>query len=353
MLSRTHLLLSAVAVIALMAIGAVAPKWLLFLVAMAASHGLAILGVVVLNRGGGATFGQGLFFAIGGYAAAVTPQHLGLTDGVLRVVVGTVVAGVVGGAFAPLLARYRGIFFAMLTLALSMVGFGVLSKWQAIGGSDGFNLARPTLFGMSLNNDDADYAVYGLSILCCAVASFAIRVYFSSSAGLLSQAVRGNALRVEYLGASARRSLARDFTIASALGGAGGALTALALGHVDPQLAYWTTSGEFVFAAILSGFQSVVAAFVASFVMEMVRSFSNLYFPNSWQLALGVFLLAVVLLRPQGIGSLWAGRRRTVESDLDQPPPSSSPIVPPSSLPAGLMPATRPLTGQPHEEAAR
>ena len=60
MLSRRHLLWSAVAVVVLMAVGAVAPRWLLFLVAMAASHGLAILGVVVLNRGGGATFGQGL-----------------------------------------------------------------------------------------------------------------------------------------------------------------------------------------------------------------------------------------------------------------------------------------------------
>ncbi|MDB5820593.1 MAG: inner-rane translocator [Rhizobacter sp.] len=347
MLSRRNLLWSAVAVVALLAVGAVAPRWLLFLVAMAASHGLAILGVVVLNRGGGATFGQGLFFAVGGYAAAITPERLGITDGVLRVVLGMVAAGVVGSVFAPLLARYRGIFFAMLTLALSMVGFGVLSKWQAIGGSDGFNLARPTLFGLVLNNDNADFAVYGLSVLCCTVASLAVRIYFGSSAGLLSQAVRGNALRVEYLGASARRSLARDFTIASALGGAGGALTALALGHVDPQLAYWTTSGEFVFAAILSGFQSVVAVFVASFVLEMVRSFSNLYFPNSWQLALGVFLLAVVLLRPSGIGSFWAGRKRSVESALDAPAPLPAPAV------SDVMPSARPIAGQPQEEVVR
>jgi ABC-type branched-subunit amino acid transport system permease subunit len=48
--------------------------------------------------------------------------------------------------FAPLLARYRGIFFSMLTLALSMVGYGLLVKTESLGGSDGFNMGRVTLW---------------------------------------------------------------------------------------------------------------------------------------------------------------------------------------------------------------
>jgi ABC-type branched-subunit amino acid transport system permease subunit len=113
--------------VALSLAGLAAPKWLLFLVTMAFTHGLAVLGVVLLTRGGGATFGQGLFFALGAYTAALLPQWLGTEDALVRVVAGTVVAGAAGAVFAPLLARYRGIFFAMLTLALSMVLFGLLS----------------------------------------------------------------------------------------------------------------------------------------------------------------------------------------------------------------------------------
>jgi branched-chain amino acid transport system permease protein len=60
---------------------------------------------------------------------------------------------------------------------------------------------------------------------------------------------------------------------------------------------------------VLAGQESVAAVFVASLLLEIVRSFSNLYFPNTWQLALGAFLLLVILFRPGGIGSLWAGRR--------------------------------------------
>ncbi len=290
--------------------GALLPQWLLFLMTMAASHGLAILGVVVLTRGGGATFGQGLFFAIGAYVAALLSDWMGVQDALLRVFAGGLIAGATGAVVAPLLARYRGIFFAMLSLALSMVGYGLLSKSTRLGGSDGFNLARPTLLGRVVSGDGADFVIYALTIVVAAGCAALVGRYFRSSAGLVSRAVRSNGLRVEYLGASPQRSLAVNFVIACVLGGMGGALTAIALGHVDPQFAYWTTSGEFVFAAILGGYQSVLAAFVASFGLEVVRSFSNLYFPNSWQLVLGVFLLIVVWILPQGIGSLWTGRRR-------------------------------------------
>jgi branched-chain amino acid transport system permease protein len=52
----------------------------------------------------------------------------------------------------------------------------------------------------------------------------------------------------------------------------------------------------------------VIAVFIASTVLEIVRSFSSLYFPNTWQLVLGLFLLAVIRFLPRGIGSLWEKR---------------------------------------------
>jgi len=107
------------------------------------------------------------------------------------------------------------------------------------------------------------------------------------------------------------RVMAANFILAAFLGGAGGALAIMALGHIEPTFSYWTTSGEFVFVAILGGWQSVAAVFVASTLLEVVRSFSSAYFPNTWQLALGLFLLFVIRFLPRGIGSLWirGGRR--------------------------------------------
>ena len=81
------------------------------------------------------------------------------------------------------------------------------------------------------------------------------------------------------------------------------------LGHVDPNMSYWTTSGEFVFITILSGAGSVVPAFIGSLVFESVRSFAFAVLPQLWQMLLGSVLLLTILFLPQGLGSLIARMR--------------------------------------------
>jgi branched-chain amino acid transport system permease protein len=178
-------------------------------------------------------------------------------------------------------------------------------------------VAKATLFGATLDAERSTFRLYVATVVFTSLAAFAVWVHWRSAAGLLARAVHGNPLRVEYLGASARASLAWSFVASGLLGGLGGAVTALVLGHVEPNFTNWTTSGEFVFVAVLAGYQSVVAVFVASLVLEIVRSFSNLYFPNTWQLVLGVFLLVVILFRPAGLGSLWVRSKRSRVGDDD------------------------------------
>ncbi len=281
------------------------PKWLTFLVTMAAANGLVSLGIVGLMRGGVVPFGQGMMFAIGGYTAALIFNKLGFTDALGLPLAGALMAVLIAAPFAPLLSRYRGIFFAMLTLALSMVTYGLLMKLAVLGGSDGFNLGRPTFFGNKLPDARVGYILYLVTLGFATVAGLLARVYFDSTRGLVTLAVRDNELRVEYLGGSVRQAMAINFILAAFCGGLGGALVVMSLGHIEPNFSFWTTSGEFVFVAILAGWQSVAAVFVASTVLEVVRSFSSAYFPNTWQLALGVFLLFVIRFLPRGIGSLW------------------------------------------------
>ncbi len=281
------------------------PKWLTFLVTMAAANGLVSLGIVCLMRGGVVPFGQGMLFAAGGYTAALAYNKLGFTDALGLALAGGVAAALIAAPFAPLLSRYRGIFFAMLTLALSMVTYGLLMKLEVLGGSDGFNLGRPTLLGQKLPDAQVGYILYLVTIGIATAMALLARVYFDSTRGLVTLAVRENELRVEYLGGSVRQAMTINFILAAFCGGLGGALAVLSLGHIEPQFSFWTTSGEFVFVAILAGWQSVAAVFLASTVLEVVRSFSSAYFPNTWQLALGLFLLFVIRFLPRGIGSLW------------------------------------------------
>ncbi len=308
---RGRLVLIAVATAAVLALaGLLMPRWLSFLLTMAAANGLVSLGIVGLMRGGVVPFGQGMMLAAGGYAAALAYNHLGFTDALGMALIGGVAAALIAAPFAPLLSRYRGIFFAMLTLALSMVTYGLLMKLDMLGGSDGFNMGRPTLFGQELPDGRVVYTLYVLAVILATVMALLARIFFDSTRGLVTLAVKENELRVEYLGGSVRQAMTINFILAAFCGGIGGALAVMALGHIEPNFSFWTTSGEFVFVAILAGWQSVAAVFIASTVLEVVRSFSSAYFPNTWQLVLGIFLLLVIRFLPGGIGSLWMGRKR-------------------------------------------
>ena len=306
----THMTFKALGVLLLgCVVGFFVPRWLQFMLTMAMANGLVSLGIVLLMRGGVVAFGQGLMSAIGGYAAALAFIHWGWQDALLLPVLGGVVACVLTAPFGILLASYRGIFFSMLTLAMSMVGYGVLVKTDSLGGSDGFNMGRVSLLGQSLPDAQVSFVLFAVTLLFVVCASVFVRMYFSSTRGLVTQAIRDNELRVEYMGGSVSQSMALNFWLASFLGGTGGALAVMALGHIDPNFSYWTTSGEYVFVAILAGTQSVVAVMLSSALLEVVRSFSSSYFPSTWQLALGVFLLLVIRFLPQGVGSLWPAKK--------------------------------------------
>ncbi len=73
-------------------------------------------------------------------------------------------------------------------------------------------------------------------------------------------------------------------------------------------MAYWTTSGEFVFVAILSGTGSVLAPFLGSLVFEIIRTFAYEYSPNTWQMVLGIAMLLVIVFLPAGLWSMFARR---------------------------------------------
>jgi ABC-type branched-subunit amino acid transport system permease subunit len=307
--SRKAALGAALCALALMA-GPLLPKWALFLATVSLSKGLVVLGLLLLMRTGLVSFGQGLYYAVGAYTAGVAATALHVGDAVPMVLLGAFGAAAVAAMLGVLVARYRTIFFAMLSLAFSMILYGLLVKTQALGSTDGFNVSPRTVAGISAVEGPGRYGVYALGALLACAAALALDRYLRSRLGRLAPAVRDNELRVEYMGASARNVVHLNLVISAALAGAGGALMALAVGHVDPETAYWTTSGEFVFVAIVSGTGSVAAPFVGAILLELLRSYAYEHAPNTWQLVVGAVMLAVILFLPEGLWSLFRRRRR-------------------------------------------
>jgi ABC-type branched-subunit amino acid transport system permease subunit len=287
----------------------VMPSWLRFLVTVALAKGLVVLSLLLLMRSGLVSFGHGLYYGLGAYAAGMAVNYLGIGDAVPLLFGGIAVAGATGWILGFLLARYREIFFAVLNLAFSMILYGALVKSAALGSTDGFGLPRPSFLGYQPAGDMVGLTMYMMTVVVVLVAGFGVHRYLRSARGHVGEAVRENELRVEYLGTSVYRLVHAKYVMSAALAGAGGALTAMTSGHIDPEVAYWTTSGEFVFVAILSGTGHVAAPFVGALLFEAVRTFAFAYSPHTWQLVLGTTLLLVILFMPGGLWSLFTRAR--------------------------------------------
>jgi branched-chain amino acid transport system permease protein len=85
-------------------------------------------------------------------------------------------------------------------------------------------------------------------------------------------------------------------------------LSAFASGHIDPEMAYWTTSGEFVFVTLLAGTGHVAAPFIGAFLFELLRTYALEYAPYTWQMVLGGAMLLVIVFMPRGLWSLFQNR---------------------------------------------
>lgn len=295
--------------LAALGLGALMPNWAMFLVTVGFAKGLVVLGLLVLWRTGLVSFGQGLFYGLGAYTVGLVPTHTGIRDIFLLVTLAVVVAAVTAFLLGFLLRLYRDIFFAMLNMAFSMILYGLLVKSETLGSTDGFNIVPASYFGYVPQGRSGLLALYAFAAVIVAASALLVAGYLRSMMGNLTTGIRDNELRVEYLGFSVRYAVHFKIVVAAALAGAGGAIAAIAIGHIDPEMVWWIQSGEFVFVTILSGTGHVVAPFVGSIVFELLRSFALQYAPAIWQLIVGGALLLVIMFLPGGLWSL-LGRSR-------------------------------------------
>ena len=299
-----------IAALAMLMAGPFLPQWLTFALMVSVAKALVVIGLIVLMRAGLVSFGQGLYYCLGGYAAGAANQFWKVSDVLVLLALGVLACALVAAVLGLLLCRYREIFFAMFTMAFSMILYGVLAKTPALGSTDGFNVTTPSLFGVAFRPESSQLWIYGITIVVALVVAILVQRYLRAGMGYAGEAIRENEIRVEYLGMSARRIVYVKYILAAVLAGLGGGLTAMATGHVDPAMAYWTPSGEFVFIALMGGTSHVAAAFVGAILFELIRTYAFELSPYTWQMALGIVLLAIIMFLPRGLWSLMPGEKR-------------------------------------------
>ena len=301
--------LLAIVVAALMVVAAFMAPWLKFVLTVALAKGLAVLGILLLLRAGQVSFGHALYIAFGAYVVAFMAASVG--DALILLPMAAFGAAVLGLFVGLFVTRYREIFFGMLNLALSMVFYSLLEKLYAITrGTDGIRVEVPAVMGQRLDRETYEWVMFGIALGLAFVFAALVRVYLASPMGQALSAIKTRETRLEFMGIPAKRVLLSAYVISAFLGGLGGAIIAMTTRHVTPLLAYWTSSGELVFIAILGGAGGVLGPFMGAAAFELVRVYAAAAVADAWQMILGSVLLLVILFAPGGLWGMLASRFR-------------------------------------------
>ncbi len=274
---------------------------------------------LVLGYGGMISFGHAAFVGAGAYTASVMIVE-GLPSAWIGWPLAMAVSGLLALAIGAISLRTRGVYFIMITLAFAQMIYYLTISMKAYGGDEGLTLTQRSTLGFGLDlKDDLTFYYIVLAILVSAV--YLISRLVNARFGRAIQAIRENETRMEAIGYPTFRFKLTTFAIAGALGGLAGALLANQNNYVSPGILHWPESGWLMIMVILGGVGHLYGGIVGAVGLLGLKQLLENYkigwlaamYPNYQQhseLAVGVFLLAVVLYAPQGIAGLFARRSK-------------------------------------------
>ena len=309
---RTHSVLLTFVVAALALLAAfpkLAQPYYITLVLPAFAYAIALLGFNLLfGYTGLLSFGHALFVAVGAYGAAVLSSKLGVRSFELILLISGAAAVFAAIPVALLAVRYVRIFFGILTLAFGMLFHSFLFKFYHLtGGDTGIRVLRPSLLGMDFKELDKTAFLIGPFYYYClvllGVMGFVMWRIVHSPFGLHLAAIRENPRKAEYLGVRVRLFRLIAFLISALYCAVGGVILAINTGQADPELAYWTHSGELVFMTVLGGFANFFGPLVGAFAFIFLKS-ELMGMTEYWRFFLGATLAVIVIAFPRGLMGL-------------------------------------------------
>ncbi|RYF17393.1 MAG: branched-chain amino acid ABC transporter permease [Comamonadaceae bacterium] len=255
------------------------------------------------------SFGHAAFFGFAAYVTGHTVKVMGWTPE-LGVLAGGVVAALLGLVFGFVAIRRQGIYFAMITLALSQMVYFICLQAPFTGGEDGLQgVPRGKLFGMiSLVDDTVMYYL----VLAVFVACFlGIMRIVNSPFGQVLKMIRENEPRAVSLGYEVDRYKLLAFVLSASLAGLAGSLKTLVMKFATLTDVHWSMSGEVILMSLLGGvgtfFGPVLGAGIVISLQNMLADKVG-----EWVTVIigGIFVLCVLAFRKGVVGELLAWRDR-------------------------------------------
>lgn len=261
------------------------------------------------------SLGHSAYFGLAGYVVALASPQYEAASLLLTLPLALAAAGGMALIIGFLVLRTSGVYFIMVTLAFAQMLYFLFHDTKLGGGSDGIYIyVKPELniAGFKLLNlDNPVHFYYFVFVLMLAVCLGLGRV-LRSPFGRALCGIKANEHRMRSLGFPVFWYKLGAFVMAGMLAGLAGYLAACQFGYVNPELLSWHNSGNVLMMLLLGGIGNLYGAIIGAFSFVLVQEFfsSEALFgaaSRHWQLAMGIFIVLIVLVLPGGLSG-WLSR---------------------------------------------
>jgi len=277
------------------------PSYLLLAYQIAITALFALSIDLVLGYAGIVTLGHAAFFGLGAYGAGLFSKHV-WGEPLTGLAFGAVVATIAGYLSSLVVVRFRHLAIIMITLGFGLLLHEVANKAHDLtGGADGLQGVRMWPVLGLFPFDLWGYTAYTYSLIVLFLVFLAVRRIIHSPFGLSLRGIRENWTRMPAIGAPSLSHLRNAYTISAAIAGLAGALLAQTTETVSLQVLSFERSADTVVMLVLGGTGKLYGGLIGAIIFMVARDQFSGINPQLWYFWIGLLLVAVVMLLPNGV----------------------------------------------------
>jgi len=260
---------------------------------------IAVLGLALLTGfNGQISIGHGAFFGVGAYTTGILVADHGWTH-LATVPVAALFAFVLGVMVGLPALRIKGLYLALVTLALATLFPAVIQKFSDVtGGTQGKPV--PQFEVPSWSNLAADQFIFYLQLVFLVVILILVRNLISSRTGRALIAIRDKDVAAEVVGVNVAAYRVTTFGVSAMLAGIGGSLWVLQISFLSSADSTETLSIEFLAAMVIGGATSILGPILGSLFIEFVPEYTSNVDAQLSNVIYGALLIVLMLVLPGG-----------------------------------------------------
>jgi branched-chain amino acid transport system ATP-binding protein len=261
---------------------------------------IACMGLnILVGYTGLVSFGHGAWFGLGAYAAALSQRYWFPGDIVLPTLFSTLFVAASAVLSGALILRRRGVYFSLLTLALTALLFAISYRWTELtGGESGLGgVTRSRVLGIDLEYDRTYYslvAVVGLAVC------YLLWRFHHSPVGSVLVAIRENEQRARFVGYPTNRYKLIGFVLSAVVVALAGTLSVFNHRFASAEPLAVAFSGELIAMVVIGGMRSFLGPALGALFFILFREFLSIWTPH-WLFYFGLLFVGFIVLSPSGL----------------------------------------------------